>query len=146
MQSLYKYTSWVKIILTGNLSSPLWMRESPNPLLPRFTITNKKPFKIYLQYLDPNTDRAERHDFWPRLWLFYFPFLFPPKIRGKKKRKMNSKNCDQKSFLSARSLIRYLIILIFLVEKISKTIITLKNNSSKHKSLSSKINDRLKFQ
>ena len=24
-------------------------------------------------------DLAERYDFWPRLWLFLFPFLFPPK-------------------------------------------------------------------
>ena len=26
-----------------------------------------------------NLDRAEGHDFWPRLWLFFSPFVFPPK-------------------------------------------------------------------
>ena len=45
----------------------------------------------------------ERHDFWPQLWLFIFPFLFPHKKRGKKKRRMNSKNRDKQSCLSARS-------------------------------------------
>ena len=44
-------------------------------------------------------DRAEGHDFWERLWLFFSPFLFPPKIRGRK----NSKNRDQMSCLSGRS-------------------------------------------
>ena len=50
-------------------------------------------------------DRAEGYDFWPRLWSFFSPFLFPPRKRGKKKRRMNSKNRDQKSCLSARSII-----------------------------------------
>ena len=36
-----------------------------------------------------------------------FPFSLPLKKRGKKKRRMNSKNCDQKSCLSARSSARY---------------------------------------
>ena len=44
-------------------------------------------------------DRAERHD--QRLWLFFSPFLFPPK--KEKRRRMNNKNRDQKSCLSARS-------------------------------------------
>ena len=48
-------------------------------------------------------DKAEMYDFWPRLWLFYSPLLFSPKKRGKKKRRMNRKNGDQKSCLSARS-------------------------------------------
>ena len=31
-------------------------------------------------------DRSERHEFWPRLWLFFYPFLFPPKKKdGKEK-------------------------------------------------------------
>ena len=42
-----------------------------------------------------------------RLWLFFFPFLLIPKKRGKKKRKMNSKNRDFKSCLSARSHLCY---------------------------------------
>ena len=29
--------------------------------------------------------RAERHDFWPRLWLFSSSFLFPPKKEGSEK-------------------------------------------------------------
>ena len=35
--------------------------------------------------------------------VIFSPFLFPPKKRGKKKRRMNSKNSDQKSLHSARS-------------------------------------------
>ena len=46
-------------------------------------------------------NQSERHDLKTRLWLFFSPFLFPPKERGKKKRRM--KNRDQKSCLSARS-------------------------------------------
>ena len=30
------------------------------------------------------TDQAERHGFWPRLWLFFSPFLFPPKKKRRK--------------------------------------------------------------
>ena len=45
-------------------------------------------------------DWAERHD----LRLFVSPFLFPPKKRVKKKRKMNSKNCDFRSCLSAQTI------------------------------------------
>ena len=37
------------------------------------------------------------HDF-----CYYFPRLFLPKKRGKVKRRMNNKNPDQKSCLSAR--------------------------------------------
>ena len=43
-------------------------------------------------------DRAERHDFWPRLWLFFPPFIFPPKKKREGKRRMKSKNRDQKAF------------------------------------------------
>jgi len=50
-------------------------------------------------------DRAERHDFLPQLWLFFTPFFFPLKKRGKKKERMNTKNRDQKSCLSARSIV-----------------------------------------
>ena len=57
--------------------------------------------QVYQQLF--HDDRAERHDFWPPLWLFSSPFLFPPKNRGKKKRRMNSKNLVLKSCLSARS-------------------------------------------
>ena len=48
-------------------------------------------------------NRAERHDFSPPLWLLFSPFLFLTKKRGKKKRRFNSKNRDQKSYLYARS-------------------------------------------
>ena len=47
-------------------------------------------------------DRAERYDLKSQLWSFFSPFLFPPKKRGEKKRSMNSKNSDFKSYLSAR--------------------------------------------
>ena len=64
--------------------------------------TKKSKDKYSVLFLDPTThskrtnqiDQAERHDFWPWLWLFFSPFLFPSKKRGKKKRRMNSKNCD----------------------------------------------------
>ena len=56
-------------------------------------------FFFYVFFLD----QTKRHDFWPRLWLFFSSFLFPPEKRGKKKRIMISKNRDQKSCLSARS-------------------------------------------
>ena len=36
-------------------------------------------------------DRAERHGFYPRLWLFFSPFLFPPKKRGNKKEEQLAK-------------------------------------------------------
>ena len=32
-----------------------------------------------------NFDRAGRHAFWGRLWLFFSPFLFPSKKIGTKK-------------------------------------------------------------
>ena len=38
----------------------------------------------------------ERNDFWPRLWLLFSSFVFTPKKRGKKKRRINSKNRYQK--------------------------------------------------
>ena len=54
---------------------------------------------MYAQNLSKNNktkvslfDRAERYDLKSRLWLFLSPFLFPPKNRGMKKGKMNSKN------------------------------------------------------
>ena len=71
-------------------------------------------------------DRAERHDLKSRLWLLFSPFLFPPKRRGKKKRRMNSKN-RVKSFCMIKllerekpSLLRYFIskkayVMIFIV-------------------------------
>ena len=34
---------------------------------------------------------------------YSFPFIFPPKKRGQKKMRMESKNLDRKSCLSARS-------------------------------------------
>ena len=49
-------------------------------------------FPIPISLLGP--DRAQMHDFWPRLWLFSSTFILPPKKRGKKKRRMNSKNRD----------------------------------------------------
>ena len=49
-------------------------------------------------------DRVVKHDLKLRLWLFFPPFLVPPKNRRKKKRRMNSKNRGFKSCLSARSL------------------------------------------
>ena len=69
-------------------------------------------------------DRAERHEFWPRLCLFFSPFLFPPKKIGIQKMRMNSKNHDQKTCLSAQSInfsntaIAILIISLFLLVKL----------------------------
>ena len=48
-------------------------------------------------------DDPERNDLKSRLWLFFSPFLFHPKKRGEKKRRMNSKNRDFKSCLSKSS-------------------------------------------
>ena len=41
-------------------------------------------FDIF-KYMHVNLDRAERHDLKSRLWLFFSPFLFPPKKGGKEK-------------------------------------------------------------
>ena len=51
----------------------------------------------------PLKDRTERHDLKSRLWLLFSTFLFPPKKRGKKIRRMDSKNRYFKSWLSAPS-------------------------------------------
>ena len=51
----------------------------------------------------PFSDRAERYDFWPRLWLFCSSFLFSPKKKSEEKKENGSKNRDQQSCLSARS-------------------------------------------
>ena len=40
------------------------------------------------------------------LWLFFSPFLFSPKKRGKRKGEWSSKNRDQKPCLSARSILK----------------------------------------
>ena len=69
--------------------------------VPKFTL-------IYISFLchfiqPKSLDQAEGHHFWQRLWLFCFPFLFPPKKRGKRKGEWSNKNNDQKSYLSARS-------------------------------------------
>ena len=55
-------------------------------------------------------DWAERHDFWPRLMLFFSSFLFPLKKEGRRKEEWDSKNRDQKSCLSARSTFVWLLI------------------------------------
>ena len=74
-----------------------------------YTIHSSTYYKIWNSYINIIrnafliNDRVVRHDFWQRLWLFFYPFLFPPKKRGKKKGRMNRKNCDQKSWLSARN-------------------------------------------
>ena len=54
-------------------------------------------------FLKSVKNRAERNGLKSRLWLFFSPFFIPPKKRGKKKRRMNIKNRDFKSYLSARS-------------------------------------------
>ena len=72
------------------------MKEKSKELIPKFKQICVKVISI--------EDRAERHDLKSLLWLFYSPFLFPTKKRGKKKRRINSKNRDFKSCLSARSL------------------------------------------
>ena len=61
-------------------------------------------------------DRADRHDFWPRLWLFSSPFLFPPRKRGEKKRRMNRKH--QKSCLSSWSKRRNILLVYFFCKTI----------------------------
>ena len=54
--------------------------------------------------IDTKAERSSRK-VWllTRLWLFFFPFYSLLKKRGKKKRRMKSKNRDLKSSLSARS-------------------------------------------
>ena len=62
---------------------------------------------IIFKYLNTryiNEDRAERHDFWSRFWLFILLFLFPPGRKRKGKKENQSRG--QKSCLSARSLMK----------------------------------------
>ena len=40
---------------------------------------------IYSLYIYLSMDQAERHDIWPRLWLFFSPFLSPSKKEGRRK-------------------------------------------------------------
>ena len=47
-------------------------------------------------------DQSERHEFWPRLWLFFSPFLFTPKKEGRRKGEWISKNRDPKKILTLR--------------------------------------------
>ena len=43
-------------------------------------------FNVQIVFFCANMDWAERHDSWPRLWLFFSPFLFPPKKKeGRRK-------------------------------------------------------------
>ena len=48
-------------------------------------------------------DRAESYDLKSLLWLFFSTLNFPPKIKMVEEKKINSKNRDYKSCLSARS-------------------------------------------
>ena len=48
-------------------------------------------FISYLFFSNSPIDRAERYDLKSRLWIYFSPFLFPPKKRGKRKKRMNSK-------------------------------------------------------
>ena len=48
-------------------------------------------------------DRAKRHDFWSRFFLFILLFFYPLILGGKRKEEKNNKSRGQKSCLSARS-------------------------------------------
>ena len=63
------------------MNGALWPWRS---LLPKIL---RQVFQSFFNNL--SVDRAKRHDFWPRLRLFFSPFHFPPKKRGKKKRRIN---------------------------------------------------------
>ena len=67
----------------------------------RYSIRNVHLHNIKSLMLLCKVDLAERHEFWTRLWILFFPSLL--KKEGRRKGEWISKNRDKRSCLSARS-------------------------------------------
>ena len=76
------------------LIKPTPLRENQIYVKVRNLLVLIKSFSWHLEFLFKDKDRAERHELKSRLWLLFSLFPSLLKKRGKKGRRMNSKNRD----------------------------------------------------